>query len=225
MYFVEGSNIPIIPQEMYDQAQMLRKKRLPQAGKAQAEKPLSGKVYCGCCGAIYRYKAVNQTNYWVCTKHDEGKNLCSVKPVAETEIFAAFLRLYLVVLVLSNMLVGALQINAIQLCFEVCDVLEYKNHVRTDATVFSVVSFLMKLAAGGAATIAGWGLKLCGFQGMGPVMGEVTQSMANGVAILRFAMPGCLALVAFLLCFLYPIKREEIVQVREALAQRHEAES
>lgn len=132
---------------------------------------------------------------------------------------------YLVVLVLSNMLVGALQINVIQLCFEVCDVLEYKNHVRTDATVFSVVSFLMKLAAGAAATIAGWGLKLCGFQGMGPVMGEVTQSMANGVAILRFAMPGCLALVAFLLCFLYPIKREEIVQVREALAQRHEAES
>lgn len=95
MYFVEGSNIPIIPQEMYDQAQMLRKRRLPQqAVKAQAEKPLSGKVYCGSCGAIYRYKSVNQTNYWVCTKHDESKNLCSVKPVAEKEIYAAFLRLY-----------------------------------------------------------------------------------------------------------------------------------
>lgn len=95
MYFVEGSNIPIIPQEMYDQAQMLRKRRLPQqAVKARAEKPLSGKVYCGCCGAIYRYKSVNQTNYWVCTKHDESKNLCSVKPVAEKEIYAAFLRLY-----------------------------------------------------------------------------------------------------------------------------------
>lgn len=74
MYFVEGSNIPIIPQEMFDQAQVLRKKRLPQqAVKAQAEKPLSGKVSCGCCGAIYRYKSVNQTNYWVCTKHDESK--------------------------------------------------------------------------------------------------------------------------------------------------------
>ena len=115
-----------------------------------------------------------------------------------------------------------LQINVINLCFEVCDKLEWKNGVRADATVFAVVSFLMKLAAGLAATIAGWGLKLVGFQGMGPVMIDVTPAMASGVAVLRFALPGCLALVSFIAVLFYPIKKDELAQIRAELAERHQ---
>lgn len=130
--------------------------------------------------------------------------------------------LYLVTLVVLNLFTGALQINVINLCFEVCDVLEYKNGVRTDATVFAVVSFLMKLAAGLAATIAGWGLQLVGFQGMGPVMIDVTPAMASGVAVLRFALPGALAAVAFVAVMFYPITKQEITDVRAELARRHD---
>ena len=128
---------------------------------------------------------------------------------------------YLIVLIILNMFSGALQINVINLCFEVCDKLEYRNGKRSDATVFAVVSFLMKLAAGLAATIAGWGLMLVGFQGMGPVTIDVTPEMAHGVAILRFLLPGVLAGVAFVAALFYPIKKKEIQEIREELEKRH----
>lgn len=131
---------------------------------------------------------------------------------------------YLALLILLNMVSGVLQINVINLCFEVCDKLEYKNGKRMDATVFAVVSFLMKLAAGLAATIAGWGLQLVGFQGMGPVQIEVTPEMAQGVAVLRFLLPGCLAGVAFLASLFYPIKKDELLEIRAELERRHAAE-
>ena len=129
--------------------------------------------------------------------------------------------LYLIMLIVLNLFTGILQINVINLCFEVCDKLEYKNGIRADATVFAVVSFLMKLAAGLAATIAGWGLQLVGFEGMGPVMIEVTPAMASGVAILRFALPGALAAIAFVAVLFYPIKKEEILAIRAELSRRH----
>ncbi len=131
---------------------------------------------------------------------------------------------YLIVLIILNMFSGALQINVINLCFEVCDKLEYKNGKRSDATVFAVVSFLMKLAAGLAATIAGWGLMMVGFQGMGPVTIEVTPEMAYGVAILRFLLPGVLAGIAFVAALFYPIKKKEIQDIRAELERRHAEE-
>lgn len=131
--------------------------------------------------------------------------------------------LYLVMLIVLNIFTGMIQINVINLCFEVCDVLEYKNRVRSDATVFALVSFLMKLAAGLASTIAGWGLQLVGFQGMGPVTVEVTTAMASGVAVLRFALPGALAAIAFFAVLFYPIKKDQITKVREELNRRHSA--
>lgn len=132
--------------------------------------------------------------------------------------------LYLIVLILLNMVSGAMQINVINLCFEVCDKLEYQNGIRSDATVFAVVSFLMKLAAGLAATIAGWGLQLVGFEGMGPVMIEVTDAMAQGVAVLRFLLPGALAAVSFFAAIFYPIKKNEIIEIRDELERRHALE-
>ena len=132
--------------------------------------------------------------------------------------------LYLIILIITNMFSGALQINVINHCFEVCDKLEYKNGKRSDATVFAVVSFLMKLAAGLTATIAGWGLMLVGFEGMGPVMIDVTPQMANGVAVLRFLLPGILAVISVIAAIFYPIKKKEIIEIREELERRHAEE-
>ena len=130
--------------------------------------------------------------------------------------------LYLIMLIILNLVSGILQINVINLCFEVCDKLEYKNGVRSDATVFAVVSFLMKLAAGLAATIAGIGLQWAGFEGMGPVTIEVTEEMARAVAVLRFALPGILAAISFVAVLFYPIKKQEILDIRAELRERHD---
>ena len=129
--------------------------------------------------------------------------------------------LYLIVRVITNMFVGVLQINVINLCFEVCDKLEWQNGIRQDATVFAIVSFLMKLAAGLASTIAGIGLQMVGFQGMGPVTIDVTPAMASGVAVLRFLLPGILAAISFVAVVFYPIKKEEIESIRADLRERH----
>jgi len=48
--------------------------------------------------------------------------------------------------------------------------------------------------------------------------------MANGVAILRFALPGGLALISLLLVFLYPITKNQIEDVRIELLKRHNEE-
>ena len=165
---------------------------------------------------------------YVATKVQSSKNIMLVGVPVYCALLAVCyfagkvsIPLYLVALIAVNILSGALQINVINLCFEVCDKLEYKNGVRADATVFAVVSFLMKLAAGLAATIAGWGLQMVGFEGMGPVMIEVTPAMASGVAVLRFLLPGILAAISFVAVAFYPIKKEEIVSIRAELAKRH----
>lgn len=131
---------------------------------------------------------------------------------------------YLIVLIILNMVSGILQINVVNMCFEVCDKLEYKNGFRSDATVFAVVSFLMKLASGLASTIAGWGLMLVGFEGMGAVTIEVTGQMAQGVAVLRFLMPGIFAAISFFATLIYPIKKKEIKEIRAELEMRHAKE-
>ena len=94
MYFVENSNPPVASKETFEQAQLVRKKRLHKEQITHNEKCLVGKIQCGCCRSVYRYKCVNGINYWICTRHDESKELCPIKPVAGKEIISAFLRLY-----------------------------------------------------------------------------------------------------------------------------------
>ncbi len=45
--------------------------------------------------------------------------------------------------------------------------------------------------------------------------------MANGVAVLRFLMPGILAAISFAAVLFYPIKKSEIVEIRKELNRRH----
>ena len=93
MYYVRNSNPAIVPQEMFKQATELRKSR--QKGPAEASvRPLTKAVYCGCCGGLMRSKKVNGIWYMVCRRHEESKENCLLPPVPETELTAAFLRLY-----------------------------------------------------------------------------------------------------------------------------------
>jgi sugar (glycoside-pentoside-hexuronide) transporter len=134
--------------------------------------------------------------------------------------------MFMAALIVCNAFTGALQICVVNMCFEVCDMVEWKTGERADATIFAVVSFLMKLAAGLAATIAGWGLSLAGFSGgMGPWMGEVTLRMANALAIIRFAIPAGLAFIAFIMAIFYPIGKEQIVKIQKELEEKRYAKT
>ena len=93
MYYVQGSNPAIVPQEIFEQANALRKSRRNAVADA-ATRPLARKVYCGCCGSLNRAKRVNDIWYWVCRKHEEASDSCKNLPVPEDELTAAFLRLY-----------------------------------------------------------------------------------------------------------------------------------
>ena len=90
MYFVSCSNEAIVSQEMFDQAQLLRKtrKRVP----ASLHNDISRQIRCS-CGARVRAKKVNQKWYWCCCNHDEKRG-CQITPVPEIQIQEAFCRLY-----------------------------------------------------------------------------------------------------------------------------------
>lgn len=93
MYYVQNSNPAIISQEMYDHAAQLRKKRRVETPVTDT-RPFAKRLYCGCCGSLYRPKKVRNIWYWVCRKHEESSALCEILPVPENEIIAAFQRLY-----------------------------------------------------------------------------------------------------------------------------------
>jgi len=116
-----------------------------------------------------------------------------------------------------NMFGGALQIMIIMLCFDNADYIEYKTGERSDATIFSIVSFLMKLSAGFAATLAAFALGFAGFSMRGPEAG----ANIGMLSIIRYTVPGILVALAFLFLLLYPVKDSKMVEIRAELRKRH----
>ena len=95
MYYVEGINEPIISQDVFDRAQILRKSRAARYAKPSSDiKYLRKKVYCGSCDSIFRHKTINGKRYWMCNRHDEDAGACSVKPILEDHLYSSFLCLY-----------------------------------------------------------------------------------------------------------------------------------
>ena len=95
-YYAENTHPAIIPQADFDAAQRLMDQRRQKIVPPQDfPYPLRRKVYCGNCGTVFRRKIVRNIVYWSCMGHDKrGKDHCKTVQIAETEIHAAFLRLY-----------------------------------------------------------------------------------------------------------------------------------
>lgn len=94
MYFVQGSNEPIISQETFDKAQALRQSRIKDGMSTPNPQSLSKVVYCGCCGKMMRSKPGRDKRYMVCRIHEQDTKLCALPPVREEEILNAFPRMY-----------------------------------------------------------------------------------------------------------------------------------
>ena len=95
-YYAENTHPAIIPQEDFDTAQMLLAQRREKIAPVQGiPYPLRKKIRCANCGALFRRKVVRGIVYWACMGHDSrGNNYCETVQIAESEINAAFLRVY-----------------------------------------------------------------------------------------------------------------------------------
>ena len=93
-YYVANDHEPIISRKDFEAVQQLLKIKSELFGnKIFHNYPLSKKVVCGNCGAIYKRKRSNNKIYWACSKHDLNAADCSSKWIAEQKIYDAFISL------------------------------------------------------------------------------------------------------------------------------------
>lgn len=95
-YNVEDSHPPIVSEEEFQQVQDLivaRKERFTN-GACKTRSIYSKHIFCGQCGTVHRRKINSGKPYWICNRHNTGKELCGVPPVLEMSLDAAVLRLH-----------------------------------------------------------------------------------------------------------------------------------
>lgn len=92
-YYIEQTHPAIIPKEMFERVQTLRKKRTQSSQNHCSDSPFAHKIICGNCGSSFR-RRVSKKGYaaWVCAKHDHHASECPIGRVPEREIQNAFAR-------------------------------------------------------------------------------------------------------------------------------------
>lgn len=93
-YYIRNTHPAIISRETFEQAQELCRRRRPYAYTDYAEYPLTKKLVCGECGTTFKRRSTkNGYVCWVCMEHDKSSASCGVGRIAESEIYAAFMRM------------------------------------------------------------------------------------------------------------------------------------
>ena len=93
-YYVKHTHEPIVDRIQFELANILLKERGEHIRGGGGEYPLSRKIRCRECGTVYCRKITNQIPYWVCRKHNEGKEDCGSRRITEEAVHRAFARLY-----------------------------------------------------------------------------------------------------------------------------------
>ena len=120
-YYVEDNHEPIIPKDLYMQVQeeMVRRANLNSGNKKRiysSKYALSGIVYCGNCGDIYRRIAWNNRGkhsiVWRCvTRLDNGPGECDAPTILETDLQNAVVKAINLVLYERDKMLMVLQQN------------------------------------------------------------------------------------------------------------------
>ena len=94
-YYIESSHPAIVDRVTFQQAQKLKTRRGRRAVSEHMTYPLTQKIQCGLCGAVFA-RRITQTGkiQWVCRRHDDNASNCLLGRIPETEIYAAFVRMY-----------------------------------------------------------------------------------------------------------------------------------
>lgn len=92
--YISNTHPAIIDRKTFEMVQLLYKSKRPQiTGKSKNKYCFTGLLYCGYCGTVCRRTISSNTAYWVCNCHNRGGS-CLARPIRETQIYSAFLRLY-----------------------------------------------------------------------------------------------------------------------------------
>ncbi|MFI3255505.1 MAG: recombinase family protein [Eubacteriales bacterium] len=93
-YYVKETHESIIPEIQYELVNLLLKERGKNVVTLRHTSPLSQKIRCSNCGAVYRYRKTRNKIYWVCRTHDESAKNCKGQRIPEEKIHRAFVNLY-----------------------------------------------------------------------------------------------------------------------------------
>lgn len=94
-YYVENSHPAIIDRDTFKKVQELLRKKAQKKKRHRERSPFALKILCGNCGTMFlRRSSKNGYVTWVCRAHDRSADACHVGRIPESEIRAAFLRMY-----------------------------------------------------------------------------------------------------------------------------------
>lgn len=94
-FYVENDHDAIISRTDFAVAQRLLQRKSNHFGNYEFHTyPLSKKMHCGNCGAIFKRKYTSDKVFWVCRNHDFRAENCEIKRIAESVIYEAFIQVY-----------------------------------------------------------------------------------------------------------------------------------
>lgn len=95
-YYAASTHPAIITKEIFQAVQALKDKRAEKivTDRTGAESPFQRKLICETCGSLSRRRVIRGIAYWVCRTHFVDSQVCPIAQIPESEIHAAFLRLY-----------------------------------------------------------------------------------------------------------------------------------
>ncbi len=93
-YYIAGTHKGIIEKSVFDAAQKLLSTRDKPSGCAIGSSPFRKKIKCGNCGNMFKRKTRTGCVRWVCRRHDNLAESCSIRQIREDEFRNAFVRLW-----------------------------------------------------------------------------------------------------------------------------------
>ena len=94
-YYTENTHPAIITKEMFEKTQELLRRKASHTGRSYQPYLLSRKIICGVCGTPFaRREGRSGRVVWTCRKHDKSASNCPMGRIPESEIYAAFVRMY-----------------------------------------------------------------------------------------------------------------------------------
>lgn len=92
-YLISNNHPAIIERTDFDAAHALMGSRR-NSNKALPENTFSGKIQCAECGSAFKRHIHNDNLYWTCWRHSRSADNCSIKPILDSEVQTAFIRLW-----------------------------------------------------------------------------------------------------------------------------------
>lgn len=94
-YYVENLHQPLVSRDDFKRVQHLIQQRAQRVHCDRESPMLAQRILCGICNATFTCRAAkNGLVTWCCRTHDSRASACPVGRIPETEIYAAFVRMY-----------------------------------------------------------------------------------------------------------------------------------